>query len=243
MNSEVNKREVGKRIKAIRTSKGMTLELFGQIFDPVASKSIVSRWESGKSIPSNKRIKTISDKFGVSTMYLLYGDKTAFDYPQSQYLEMLKDYEINPEKVSSIQKNTNIEIINNFNNSMILQDLDDSSLDALASIMDLISDNNSEYKERYFHSIWSLSVNFSNLFNNEDKKFDYKKNIFDTIMAFNYLIFNSLDLSNKQFASLNKVNNLNNISLNESSDLNSEQEELMKKLLSNLPMGNISDLL
>lgn len=69
----INKYEVGKRIKGLRTSKGMTLEQFGELFNPPASKSIVSRWEAGKSIPSNERLKVISDKFEVTTIYLLYG--------------------------------------------------------------------------------------------------------------------------------------------------------------------------
>lgn len=63
----------GERIRSLRTSRGMTLEQFGELFDPPASKSIVSRWEAGKSIPSNERLKNLSDKFKISTNYLLYG--------------------------------------------------------------------------------------------------------------------------------------------------------------------------
>lgn len=83
-NNTPDKLEVGKRIKSIRTKNGLTLEEFGLIFDPPASKSIVSRWESGKSLPSPERIKIISDEFNISTLYLLYGTITLED---SRYID------------------------------------------------------------------------------------------------------------------------------------------------------------
>lgn len=68
---EVNKKNVGQRIKLIRQSKGMTLEDFGKIFD--ASKGNVSLWEKGSSLPSNERIKMISQLGNISVNELLYG--------------------------------------------------------------------------------------------------------------------------------------------------------------------------
>ncbi|GBD80494.1 hypothetical protein TEHD86_0241 [Tetragenococcus halophilus subsp. halophilus] len=80
----IDKYEVGKRIKTLRLSKGMTLEQFGELFDPQASKSIVSRWESGKSMPSNERLRIISDELDISMRYLLYGEKTVAEIVKSE---------------------------------------------------------------------------------------------------------------------------------------------------------------
>lgn len=77
--NELNKEEIGQRIKALRTQNGLTMEQFGEIFEPPASKSIVSRWEKGKSIPSNERIQKIADEYNISTFYLLYGKAISKD--------------------------------------------------------------------------------------------------------------------------------------------------------------------
>lgn len=74
-NDKIDKKAVGKRIKALRTQKGLTMEQFGGLFSPPASKSIVSRWEKGQSIPSNDRIKKISEEYNLPTFSLLYGEK------------------------------------------------------------------------------------------------------------------------------------------------------------------------
>lgn len=80
MNNEtINKLEVGKRIKAIRINKKLTMKDFGKNLNPVASDSIVSRWERGISLPNNQRVKQIADLGNVSVTYLLYGEKTYAD--------------------------------------------------------------------------------------------------------------------------------------------------------------------
>lgn len=65
--------DVGKRIKILRTKKGLTMEEFGELFEPTASKSIVSRWEKGQSIPNNERLKRIAELGNLTVEYLLYG--------------------------------------------------------------------------------------------------------------------------------------------------------------------------
>lgn len=65
--------EIGTRIKAIRINLGLTMEEFGNKFDPVANKSLVSKWESGKSLPNNERLKRISELGNVTMTYLLEG--------------------------------------------------------------------------------------------------------------------------------------------------------------------------
>lgn len=74
----INKIVVGARIREIRLARGMTLEEFGNLFS--ASKSIASRWEKGKSIPNNIRIKAIADMANISVQELLYGTKEKVMY-------------------------------------------------------------------------------------------------------------------------------------------------------------------
>lgn len=95
MNSKnINKIEVGNRIKAIRISKEKTMKDFGKMFTPTASDSIVSRWERGISLPNNERLSRIAEIGNVSTSYLLEGKYT------------LKDIHIMPdeEKIKIFQK-------------------------------------------------------------------------------------------------------------------------------------------
>ena len=74
----INKKAVGARIREIRLAKGLTLEEFGNLFS--ASKSIASRWEKGKSIPNNIRIKAIANMANISVQELLYGTQEKVMY-------------------------------------------------------------------------------------------------------------------------------------------------------------------
>lgn len=74
----INKVKLGQRIREIRNRVGYSLEDFGQAVSPPANKSIVSRWESGKSIPNNQRIKSISKLGSMTSENLLFGDETEF---------------------------------------------------------------------------------------------------------------------------------------------------------------------
>ena len=72
-------KEIGNRIKQIRLSKGLTMEEFGKLFKPKANKSLVSKWESGKSLPNNDRLKRITEIGEISMNYLLKGTYMAGD--------------------------------------------------------------------------------------------------------------------------------------------------------------------
>lgn len=74
-----DKNETASRIKKIRLSLGLTMKEFGKKFNPPASDSIVSRWERGVSLPSNDRLKRISEIANVSTTYLTTGKYTEYD--------------------------------------------------------------------------------------------------------------------------------------------------------------------
>lgn len=70
----IDKAEVGKRIFTIRKSLGLTMKEFGELLgDPIASDSIVSRWEKGKSLPNNERLKKIAELGSIEVEELLLG--------------------------------------------------------------------------------------------------------------------------------------------------------------------------
>ena len=68
----VDKKEVGRRIKQIRMNKGYTLEAFGKLFG--AKKSNVHRWEKGDYLPNKDRLYNISKIAGITVNEILYGN-------------------------------------------------------------------------------------------------------------------------------------------------------------------------
>ncbi|MGW7888646.1 Xre family transcriptional regulator [Staphylococcus xylosus] len=72
MKVNIDKREIGQRIKTLRYEKHMTLEQFGELFK--AHKSIVSKWERGLTSPNSMRCYLITKEFGVNINWLLYGE-------------------------------------------------------------------------------------------------------------------------------------------------------------------------
>lgn len=71
--SSYDPQEVGKRIKMLRISKGMTMNEFGNLIDSNVKSGTVTNWESGKNAPNKKRLKRIADLCGVSVDFLLNG--------------------------------------------------------------------------------------------------------------------------------------------------------------------------
>ena len=77
----IDKKETGNRIKQIRFSKGDTLEDFGIRIARVLnipsskapSKSNISKWEAGSSLPNKIRLKAIADIGEIPVEELLYG--------------------------------------------------------------------------------------------------------------------------------------------------------------------------
>lgn len=77
---EINKLELGNRIRNVRNKRLESMEKFGQAIADATNnqsksgKSNVSRWERGENIPNNETLKAIADLGGISINYLLYGD-------------------------------------------------------------------------------------------------------------------------------------------------------------------------
>ncbi|MCK1998144.1 helix-turn-helix transcriptional regulator [Psychrobacillus psychrodurans] len=70
---KIEKKDVGKRIKAIRNKGNWTLEEFGVLVSN-ASKGLVSNWENGVNLPSEKRLKLVAILGNTKVDWLLYGE-------------------------------------------------------------------------------------------------------------------------------------------------------------------------
>ena len=76
MKIQIDKQQVGFRIKEIRIGKGYTLESFGKVFN--ATKSNVQKWETGFTLPNKERLAKISEMAGITVNELLYGSVDEF---------------------------------------------------------------------------------------------------------------------------------------------------------------------
>lgn len=73
MSEDINNKEVGNRIRSIRKENGMTTDIFGDLFNPPASKGTVSKWENGHYLPNNERLVVIAELGNITVDELLYG--------------------------------------------------------------------------------------------------------------------------------------------------------------------------
>lgn len=73
MIEEKQAKRLGAHIKALRLSRNESQLEFGKNFFPSAAKGVVSRWESGKSIPSPERLAKIAEMSGKTITELLNG--------------------------------------------------------------------------------------------------------------------------------------------------------------------------
>ena len=68
---EINKKEVGQRIREIRIRQGLTLKEFGEVFG--ATKSNSQKWEKGLSLPNKARMVKMCKIANITLNELLYG--------------------------------------------------------------------------------------------------------------------------------------------------------------------------
>lgn len=66
-----NSDSLGKRIKELREARGITQERLAEILS--IGTNMVSCYERGVHVPSNKIVALMCEYFGVSSDYLLYG--------------------------------------------------------------------------------------------------------------------------------------------------------------------------
>lgn len=81
---EVDKKEVGQRIRSIRNSLNLSMEKFGQLIGDLP-RSTVNNWERGMNLPKKETRERIAEVGHTTDEYLLYGDD------ENQYiLDLLK---------------------------------------------------------------------------------------------------------------------------------------------------------
>ena len=62
-------KEIGKRIKELRTENNLSQQQFGKLLS--VSQDTVSLWENGKSLPTTENLIVIAKTFKVTTDYIL----------------------------------------------------------------------------------------------------------------------------------------------------------------------------
>lgn len=131
---DINKTELGNRIKAIRKSRNMTLEEFGREIG--AGKSNVSKWEKSYVSPNEDRLKKIAHLGKMSVNELLYGDTLSF--------VCIKIAEYLPKKYAYLDKVFEFE---NYFSIAFRIDEEKLSLDDSKSITELLESYAAEMEE------------------------------------------------------------------------------------------------
>ncbi|MDO4814550.1 MAG: helix-turn-helix domain-containing protein [Gemella sp.] len=137
MKIQVNKQNVGLRIKQLRLDKGYTLEEFGKIFD--TGKSNIQFWENGRSLPNKERIKAIAKLGDMSVNELLYG--SVGEFISENYFQLDDKYKnLNKEELEEIKKSKNRIVIMNTILNLIRylqeQEITVNDIDKLIAIAD-----------------------------------------------------------------------------------------------------------
>lgn len=90
--SETQKIEIGKRIKAVRLSLGLSMQEFAKLVDPngKAQSGTVANWETGKNAPNKKRLARIANLGDVSVVFLLNGF-TSNEYKEFKEFKEFKE--------------------------------------------------------------------------------------------------------------------------------------------------------
>jgi transcriptional regulator with XRE-family HTH domain len=90
-------KEIGKRIKNIRTALNLTQKTFAEKFN--ISKSSLSELENGKHKPGLDMVVSIAKEYDVNLYYLLMGEGEMFISPEILSITRIKEYALNPEHV------------------------------------------------------------------------------------------------------------------------------------------------
>lgn len=132
--NDLQKKEVGSRIRRIRIEFGLTMQEFGEKLNPPASDSIVSRWERGISLPNNDRLRQIAELGNVSMHYLLEGQ--TYEEYAGEIIKGIKE-----------SKQNIIEFANSYDESNDFNDLH-----YVSQIIDLIKKKNKEITK--YEELW-----------------------------------------------------------------------------------------
>lgn len=148
-----HKKLLGKKIKNIRLNKGLTMEEFGKMLN--TSKSSVSMWESGRSLPNKDRLKIIAK----------LGDLTVDELTSINKLsDQLRDF------IHSEESGTSIAIKEITTN--IISQFSDGSSDC-CSIHDYISERDicdlDYFAREFFYKVAEALINVVETFESEEQ--------------------------------------------------------------------------
>lgn len=129
----INPKEIGARIKEVRKSRKLTQKEAAELSN--ISRSYYADVENGRYSPSTDTLMNISNALGISTLYLLEGEKTSADLDilnKGQAIDMPEWFKTmdNDSLASAYQRS--LELLNNRN----LYDTD--SIGALSNLYKLL---------------------------------------------------------------------------------------------------------
>lgn len=190
---------IGDRIKTIRLKLGKDQRQFGELFSPTVSGSAVSRWETGNTKPSSKRLNRIAELGGVSVDFLCNGSKASPEQTKKVVIKKIHGNDLNKDEAMSfneavIEKNPVIEetIKSEIYGIVgVIQDglneiLKNPDINVLASIGDfvnlaaLINRNDDHYQALLLHEDINFALQIAT------GKMKYKRS--DLLPGFDYLL-------------------------------------------------------
>lgn len=120
--------DIGKRIRMIRVEHGETMEEFGKRFSPAATKGTISKWESGKYLPNNERLKELADIGNISITYLLQGRKMLSDLSKEEIEKINRDIDESRSRRKKIIKNLTLSNLDKIKSNLDLDELNSTEL-------------------------------------------------------------------------------------------------------------------
>ncbi|MGK4179341.1 helix-turn-helix domain-containing protein [Lapidilactobacillus dextrinicus] len=206
--TETNKGRLAVNIREIRRSLGETMEEFGKHFIPSADKSIVSRWELGKSIPNAKRLKKIAELGNVSTEFLLNGRGLSVAQEREMLKKARKELASSPngETLDKVKRQINESTLS-FNGS--LNSHNSILVDEIEQIIENLAQKHG-YPDLMF-AFSALKI-VDNLTGNDNIEAQYSAfELFETLgLLLNNSDMSSDEISNLKQTALKKVNDLLN---------------------------------
>lgn len=177
MHKEIDNKKVGHKIKSIRSRLGMNMEEFGKMFNPIANKSLISKWENGKSLPNSERIAKIAEIGNISINYLLYDVKEIEDLTDEEKEILLNSLN----KISRDYRNMRGDYIQStidYFDDFDFSDMTDNEIIALRRLLVFINNSTSESLGSLSHllQLINLATN-ENKLNSDSFKRQYKQTV------------------------------------------------------------------
>lgn len=194
----INKQNVGERIKSIRLTLGDDLEKFGNKLSTPAAASLVSRWERGVNLPNAARVKEIAALGNVRVNYLLYGltpaernlmDRTHGPVQNENEIEMRSMLNAYNDSISNQYQFIKKTILNKPEN------LSERFIELLANTIKLA--NNSNMNSEYLTALIGTTGRLNAALNGELSADEIKNDIKETTILINAMYnLNEVDYEN-----------------------------------------------